>query len=96
MSIQDIDLENTAGIMIDEDLKQSFKIVVEECIEKGMFVEFCRLHGYSIPTKTIDIMIDDATGRTSKIGYEFFDFVSEYVFKPLMIKCLKEQVKNEN
>lgn len=45
MSIQDIDLENTAGIMID-----------------------------------------DATGRTSKIGYEFFDFVSEYVFKPLMIK----------
>lgn len=64
--------------------KQKLSEIINMCIEKGMFKEFCRLHGYSMPKTPIEVMIDQATGHSTKIANEFFDFVMEYVVMPMI------------
>lgn len=76
--------EDLAAIQIDDDLKQSFALTVKESIKSGLFKEFCRLNGYTAPKSPLDLMIDQATGRFNQIADEFFMFVYEYVFKPVL------------
>lgn len=76
-----------------EDLKESFKLVVEQCIQNGMFNEFCRLNNYETPTQPIHVLIDQATGKIDQIASEFFKFVEEFVFKPMLEK-FKETENN--
>ncbi|MEO1299378.1 MAG: hypothetical protein AAFW75_27120 [Cyanobacteria bacterium J06636_16] len=49
-----------------------------------LFIEFCRLKGYSAPATPIDAAIDKATGIRDELLEEFRAFVLEYVSPALL------------
>ena len=57
----------------------------EECMQEitkhpELFMQFCRLKGYTLPKSPIEQMIDDSTGYTKEIVQEFVSFCFEYVY----------------
>ena len=65
----------------------NFAEVVKECISNKEFIsQYDRLKGSNLQRKgsPVDLAIDDSSGRYESELFEFFDFVVEYVWDPLL------------
>lgn len=76
-----------------EQIEESFKFVVRECLDNPEFMrEYRRVFntdfGSAIPP--IYFEIDKATGAYEDKAKEFFDFVRDYVWKPWLDKLRSE------
>lgn len=74
-----------------------FESVLRQCAATPEFVaEFDRLTGSNLSRKgsPINIMVDDASGKTDADAGKFVEFVREFVFAPWMMTMLTQMGDN--
>lgn len=79
-------------------LENSFRASVEMCIESPEFMkEYRRLTGSHIgaPRMPIESMIDEVTGRDVDAYRKFFEFVSEFVWRPWISSLISDGLEQK-
>lgn len=79
-------------------LDPAFELCLTEAIKcNGLLSEFDRLYGTNLRRRgaPLDLMVDDAVGKTKEDMGKFVDFVRDYVYVPMLNKFLEYEAREE-
>lgn len=48
-----------------------------------------------VPSSPIEKMIDEATGYDKKLAHDFFNFVRDYIWMPVVAQMIKEKIQSK-